>query len=205
VTGHGVHAQTPPGRSRPATGSRLGALLACMTLGACPSLTNLPLPELRPSDLVDTFHDTRGEGEHEAIDIVAPRGTPVLAVADGVVRKLFLSRAGGLTVYQFDREEKYCFYYAHLDRYAEGLREGMPVRGGQVVGYVGTSGNAPKNSPHLHFTIFRLGPEKRWWEGEAVNPHPYLLELLTRGRPAQTALGRGRGAASPVQAETERP
>jgi murein DD-endopeptidase MepM/ murein hydrolase activator NlpD len=94
----------------------------------------------------------------------------VLAVDEGVVRKLFHSRAGGLTVYQFDPSQSFSYYYAHLDRYADGLHEGRHLRRGETIGYVGTSGNAPPNVPHLHFTIFKLGPEKNWWQGVAINP-----------------------------------
>ena len=104
--------------------------------------------------------------------MLAARGTPVIAVAEGTVRKLFTSDRGGLTVYQFDPENAYSYYYAHLDRYADGLAEGKHLNQGDLVGYVGTSGNAPANTPHLHFTIFRLGPEKRWWEGTPINPYP---------------------------------
>ena len=121
--------------------------------------------------LHDNFDEPRGSLRHEALDILAPRGTPVVAVDDGVVSKLFTSVRGGLTVYQFDPGGDYCYYYAHLDRYAEGLAEGQALRKGQLVGYVGTTGNAPPNTPHLHFTIFKLGPEKRWWEGVALNPY----------------------------------
>jgi murein DD-endopeptidase MepM/ murein hydrolase activator NlpD len=120
--------------------------------------------------LRDDFEERRGGLRHEALDILAARGTPVVAVDDGVVSKLFTSVRGGLTVYQFDPAGDYCYYYAHLDRYAEGLVVGQPLRKGQRVGYVGTTGNAPPNTPHLHFTIFKLGPEKRWWEGVALNP-----------------------------------
>lgn len=122
--------------------------------------------------LRDNFAEMRGNRVHEALDILAPRGTPVLAVDEGPVRKLFTSRAGGLTVYQFDRGEVFCYYYAHLDRYAEGLREGQLLRKGETLGYVGTSGNAPPGVPHLHFTIFKLDASKNWWEGVAINPFP---------------------------------
>jgi peptidoglycan LD-endopeptidase LytH len=94
----------------------------------------------------------------------------VLAAADGFVAKLFTSVRGGFTVYQFDPTQTYCYYYAHLDRYAPGLREGMTLHRREVLGYVGTSGNAPPQTPHLHFAIFKLGAEKRWWEGTAINP-----------------------------------
>jgi len=92
------------------------------------------------------------------------------------VAKLFKSVAGGITLYQFDADEKFAFYYAHLDRYAEGLQEGRLVKRGELLGYVGTTGNAPPGAPHLHFTIFRLGPDKRWWKGTAVNPYPFFSE-----------------------------
>ncbi len=124
--------------------------------------------------LRDTFEAHRGSGAHEAIDIAAPRGTPVIAVDEGRVVKLFLSVPGGRTIYQFDAHANFAYYYAHLDAYAEGLREGSVVKRGDVLGYVGTTGNAPANAPHLHFAIFRLGPEKRWWQGSAVNPYPFL-------------------------------
>jgi murein DD-endopeptidase MepM/ murein hydrolase activator NlpD len=101
---------------------------------------------------------------------VAPRGTRVVAVDDGKVQKLHSSARGGLTVYQFDRSERYCFLYAHLDRYASGLREGDVLRKGSLVGYVGTTGNAPRDVPHLHFSILELTPARVWWQGEPVNP-----------------------------------
>jgi peptidoglycan LD-endopeptidase LytH len=125
--------------------------------------------------LRDNFDELRGSSRrHEALDIMAPRGTPVVAVDDGVITKLFKSAAGGITIYQSDAPEKFIYYYAHLERYADGLREGQPVQRGQVIGYVGSTGNAPESAPHLHFTIFQLGPDKRWWKGKAVNPYPYL-------------------------------
>ena len=103
-----------------------------------------------------------------------PRNTPVVAVEDGTVAKLFDSKAGGLTIYQFDPGQQYSYYYAHLDRYADGLKEGDRVRRGQVLGYVGTSGNAPKNTPHLHFAVYRLTAEKHWWEGTPIDPYDIL-------------------------------
>jgi murein DD-endopeptidase MepM/ murein hydrolase activator NlpD len=138
----------------------------------------LPIAGLKLPDIRDTFDEGRANGKpHEATDILAPRGTPVLAIQDGTIRKLFTSVPGGLTIYEFDPEEIYCYYYGHLDRYAEGLREGAQVSRGQVIGYVGTTGNAPVNTPHLHLAIFKLGPEKRWWQGVAINPYPVLREL----------------------------
>ena len=132
----------------------------------------LPVPGVAPTSLHDDFQDERARGRHEALDMLAPRGTPVVAADDGRIEKLFTSVRGGLTVYQFDAEQVYCYYYAHLDRYAEGLAEGQVVKRGDRLGYVGTTGNAPPEKPHLHFAIFKLGPEKRWWEGVPINPFP---------------------------------
>ena len=134
----------------------------------------MPVQGYDRTRLHDNFDEMRGKRRHEALDIMAPRGTPVLAVDDGQVVKLFNSAAGGLTIYQFDPNEKFAYYYAHLDRYAEGLREGAMLKRGDRVGYVGTTGNATPGAPHLHFTIFQLGPDKKWWKGNAVNPFPYL-------------------------------
>ena len=137
----------------------------------------LPVGGVRPEQLSNTFDDTRGGTTrlHEALDIMAPRGTPVLAAVDGKVEKLFTSAQGGLTVYQFDTARNYAYYYAHLDRYAESLREGQTLRRGDVIGAVGSTGNASPDGPHLHFAIFLLGPEKQWWKGTPVNPYPLLV------------------------------
>jgi murein DD-endopeptidase MepM/ murein hydrolase activator NlpD len=157
---------TPPapdaGGSAPAPVEGAGALL-------------LPVQGIRADQLQDTFTDARSEGRvHDAIDILAPNGTPVLAVADGTVEKLFDSVRGGLTVYQFEPSGRYCYYYAHLDRYAEGLAEKKTIKRGEVIGYVGSTGNASPEAPHLHFEIHVLGPEKQWWKGESINPYPVL-------------------------------
>jgi len=130
---------------------------------------------VQPAQLSPTFADARGAGRtHEALDIMAPAGTPVLAVADGHVEKLFDSKQGGLTIYQFEPGGKYAYYYAHLERYAPGLAERQQVRRGEVIGYVGSTGNADPAAPHLHFAIFALGPDRRWWEGTAIDPYPLL-------------------------------
>ena len=135
----------------------------------------VPVEGVKPGQLTRTFSDRRGTGRtHEAIDILAPMNTPVLAVEGGTVARLFFSKAGGITVYQFDPGERFCYYYAHLDHYAEGLREGQQLKKGQVIGYVGVSGNAPRNTPHLHFAIFRLSEAKRWWEGTPLDPYDVL-------------------------------
>lgn len=134
----------------------------------------MPVEGVDPEDLRDTFDDARGSRVHEALDIMAPRHTPVRAVEHGRIAKLFTSQAGGLTIYMFDPTETFCYYYAHLDRYAPGLREGAAVRRGQLLGYVGSTGNASPSAPHLHFAIFRLTPERHWWKGEPINPYPIL-------------------------------
>lgn len=150
------------------------AALTDFTLGQEP--IRMPVEGAGPTSFKDDFADMRGTNRrHEAVDIMAPRGTPVLAAVDGRVVKLFTSAQGGLTVYEFDRDSTYAYYYAHLDRYAENLKEGEELHRGDRIGYVGTTGNAPRDRPHLHFAIFRLGPEKRWWQGIAIDPYPLLL------------------------------
>lgn len=135
----------------------------------------VPVQGVPNAALVDTFTDARSEGRlHDAIDIMAPAGTPVVAVADGHIEKLFTSDRGGLTIYQFDSSTTRAYYYAHLERYAAGLAEKQTITRGQVLGYVGSTGNASADAPHLHFAIFVLGPERQWWKGTAINPYPEL-------------------------------
>jgi murein DD-endopeptidase MepM/ murein hydrolase activator NlpD len=119
------------------------------------------------------FDERRGSGNrgHEAVDILSPRNTPVHAVEAGTIAKIFESKAGGHTVYQFSPDGRLVYYYAHLEHYADGLHEGQPIVQGEVIGYVGTSGNAPPNTPHLHFAIFEMGDDKRWWQGRAIDPY----------------------------------
>ncbi|MBW3563565.1 MAG: M23 family metallopeptidase [Acidobacteria bacterium] len=140
----------------------------------------IPVADVTRSALQDTWGAARGAArKHEAIDIVAPRGTPVLAVDDGSIMKLYRSTGGGITIYQSSADERWIYYYAHLDRYRLGLGEKMTVPRGEVIGYVGTTGNSPKQSPHLHFAIERMPPGGEWWKGEPINPYPVLLR---RGR-----------------------
>ena len=135
----------------------------------------VPVAGVDRDDLRDNFADARDGGRtHEAIDIMAPRGTEVRAVEDGTVAKLFTSKAGGITIYQFDSTGTFCYYYAHLDRYAAGIAEGDQVTRGELIGYVGSTGNASDDAPHLHFAIFRLGQERQWWKGDPINPFPIL-------------------------------
>jgi murein DD-endopeptidase MepM/ murein hydrolase activator NlpD len=133
----------------------------------------LPIDNTKVEAMEGSFAEKRDAGGHihEAVDILAPRNTPIHAVENGVIAKLFASNAGGTAIYQFDPSERFCYYYAHLERYAEGLAEGEHVARGQVIGYVGTSGNAPPNTPHLHFAIFELNADRRWWEGTPLDPY----------------------------------
>jgi peptidoglycan LD-endopeptidase LytH len=137
----------------------------------------MPVEGISPERLKSTFDEGRGGGfhTHHAIDILAPRGTPVRAAVAGTIKKLFTSSAGGITIYEFDRAEDRCYYYAHLDRYAPNVVEGMQVAQRDVIGYVGTTGNAPANTPHLHFAIAILPPTKEWWKGEPIDPFPLLV------------------------------
>lgn len=135
----------------------------------------LPVQGIKRSELHSNFDELRGSTrKHEALDILAPRNTPVLAVEDGKVARLFLSDAGGITIYQYDPSMTFVYYYAHLERYAEGLKEGAAIKRGDVIGYVGTTGNAPRNTPHLHFAIFKMTDEKKWWQGTAIDPYSVL-------------------------------
>ena len=178
-------AQPAPDASTPmpAAGARIAATPAGPP-SAPPSGSALLLPVrgVQAAQLHDTFSEARGGGTrpHEALDIMAPRGTPVLAAVDGTVEKLFESVPGGLTIYEFDRDRTRAYYYAHLDRYADGLAEGQALRRGDVIGYVGSTGNAAEDAPHLHFAIFVLGPEKRWWQGTAIDPYPLLAPTPAR-------------------------
>ncbi len=141
----------------------------------------LPVQGVKLAALTDTYDQPRGkQRQHEALDIMAAKGTPVLAVADGKVEKLFQSKPGGTTLYQFDPSGRYAYYYAHLDRYAEGVKEGMELKRGQVLGYVGVTGNSDPNAPHLHFAMFELTPEKQWWKGTPVNPYPMMADTVTQ-------------------------
>lgn len=136
----------------------------------------IPVKGLKREDLRDNFGEKRGLRRHHALDIMAKRGTPVVAVDDGRVVRVRRHLLGGLTVHQYDPEEKYAYYYAHLDRYAKGLEEGRVIRRGDVIGYVGSTGNAPASAPHLHFAITEMDRQKRWFRGKPVNPYPYLVE-----------------------------
>jgi len=173
----------------PATPQPAAPPAAAVPPGATPPLLARPADDLAERDLLvpvqgvprtglqDTYDDARGQGRvHNAIDIMATRGTPVLAVEAGRIAKLFTSKLGGLTIYQYDPTETYCYYYAHLDRYAPGIKEGDQVSRGQVIAYVGSTGDASPDGPHLHFEITRLHADKKWWQGDSINPYPILRE-----------------------------
>jgi murein DD-endopeptidase MepM/ murein hydrolase activator NlpD len=137
----------------------------------------IPVADVRPEQLIDTFTQSRSEGRtHDAIDIMAPAETPVLAAADGQIQKLSQSERGGTTLYQLSADQKLIFYYAHLARYADGLSEGKQVRQGDVIAYVGDTGNAGPGNYHLHFSIATVSDPKRYWEGTNINPYPLLRE-----------------------------
>ena len=167
--------ETPPAVTRP---EQVAAAAPSLSANPFESLRRrnleLPVQGIRREDLRDNFNETRGSRRHEAIDILAPRHTPVMAVEDGKIARLFFSQAGGITIYQFDPSETYVYYYAHLQKYADGLKEGQEVKRGEVIGYVGTTGNAPRETPHLHFAIFQMTDEKKWWQGTPIDPYSVL-------------------------------
>jgi murein DD-endopeptidase MepM/ murein hydrolase activator NlpD len=136
----------------------------------------IPVPGVKQEQLVDTFDQARANGRvHDAIDIMAPEGTPVLAAADGTIEKLFFSKGGGgITVYERSADRKWMYYYAHLQAYAPGLREGQQVKQGQVIARVDHTGDANASAPHLHFAINQMQPGQRWWQGTPINPYPLL-------------------------------
>ena len=142
----------------------------------------IPVAGIRPDQLSDTFLQARAGGRpHDAIDIMAPRGTPVVAAAEGIVEKLHFSPGGGgITVYVRSPDRRLIHYYAHLDRYAPGLAEGGRLSRGDPIGFVGSTGNASPDGPHLHFAIHEMAPDDRWWQGRALNPYPMLAGPANR-------------------------
>jgi murein DD-endopeptidase MepM/ murein hydrolase activator NlpD len=161
----------PPRALAPAPSSRVNAPIA--TTGNVRGHLRVPIDGNDVESWKGGFAEHRGGGNrgHEAVDILSPRNTPVHAVEGGAIAKIFESKAGGHTVYQFSPDGRLIYYYAHLERYADGLHEGQPIAQGDVIGYVGTSGNAPPNTPHLHFAVFELGDDRRWWQGRAIDPY----------------------------------
>jgi peptidoglycan LD-endopeptidase LytH len=168
ITGPEPAATVPPAPVSPTEAGEIVALRA--------RDLKIPVDDVDRKDLRNTYAEARGSRTHEALDILAPRGTKVRAVEDGRIQKLFTSDAGGLTIYQFDPTATFVYYYAHLDRYEDDLREGQIVKRGDAIGYVGSTGNASPDAPHLHFAVFRLGSEKQWWKGEPINPYLVFSE-----------------------------
>lgn len=136
----------------------------------------IPVVGVKASDLTDTYDSARGSGRrHDAIDIMASEGTPVIAAADGTIEKLYFSNGGGgITIYERSPDGKWMYYYAHLQGYAPGLAEGQQVKRGQVIARVDHTGDAVASAPHLHFAINQMAPGERWWQGTAINPYPLL-------------------------------
>lgn len=144
--------------------------------GAPPSRLAIPVAGIRPEQLTDTYTQSRTGGRtHDATDIMAPAGTPVVAAAGGTVEKLYFSRGGGgITAYVRSPDRRWMFYYAHLRGYAPGLHEGQALARGGPIGFVGSTGNASPDAPHLHFAILRMAPGDGWWQGTPINPYPLL-------------------------------
>ena len=163
---------TAPARATPVTPE---AALAAKAL-------IIPVEGVDPSRVRDSYTAARGGRTHDAVDIMAARGTPVIAADAGTILRLRQNDAGGITIYQLDPDERFIYYYAHLDRYQDGLVEGMKIKQGEVLGFVGTTGNAPKNTPHLHFQVMLYRGRGQYWGGEPINPHPYLSRASDRSR-----------------------
>jgi peptidoglycan LD-endopeptidase LytH len=162
---------TSPGNRAAASASAR----APVTVSGTTSRLLIPVAGVAAASLVDTYEDARGEGRrHDAIDIMAPRGTPVLAADDGVVMKLFQSDLGGTTLYQLAPDRRTIYYYAHLDRYAPDMAEGRVLRRGEVLGYVGNTGSAESGNYHLHFEVSTTEDPARYWGGVPQNPYPLL-------------------------------
>jgi len=155
--------ERPPARTVPASDA-----------DAPPALM-VPVSGVAPERVPDTFSARRGDRAHRAVDILAPRGTPVVAAADGRIYRIRDSAAGGLSIYATDISARWMFYYAHLDSVRPDLGEGTKLAQGEVIGYVGTTGNAPPDTPHLHFQLMRARFDARWWDGEALDPRPYFV------------------------------
>ena len=135
----------------------------------------IPVVGVRSDQLIDTFTSSRSEGRaHDAIDIMAPAGTPVVAAIDGEIVRFFDSERGGITIYQMTPDRKFVLYYAHLQRRADGISEGMQVKQGTTIGFVGDTGNAGPGNTHLHFSIAVITDPKHFWTGTYLNPYPIL-------------------------------
>ena len=178
-----IPTRSPPGEETQAPAASAPSATPAVPVTAMPpaqvapgAALLVPVAGVAPAQLIDTFTAARGSGRsHDAIDIMAARGTPVLAAAQGTVEKLYFSNGGGgITAYVRSPDQRWMYYYAHLDRYAPGLAEGQQVQPGTVIGFVGSTGDASPEGPHLHFAVNAMAPGERWWEGTPVNPYPLL-------------------------------
>ena len=157
-------------------------IVIAQQIRVAPSGLAIPVVGIQAAELIDTYDAARGAGRrHDAIDIMAAEGTPVIAAADGTIEKLFNSVRGGLTIYERSPDQKWVYYYAHLSAYAPGLAEGQQVKRGQVIARVGHTGDASAAGPHLHFAINSMAPGERWWNGTAINPYPLLAGKKVSG------------------------
>lgn len=174
-----ARAPAPVPVSRPATTTASRPAIPDDDVALASRELMVPVDGVGPSQVPDSYGASRGaQGErmHNALDIMAPRGTRVVAADGGKVGRLSRNDLGGITIYTVDDEQRFVYYYAHLDRYAEGLREGQAIAKGDLLGYVGTTGNAPSNVPHLHFQVMRYRGDARWWDGDPLNPHRFLSQ-----------------------------
>jgi peptidoglycan LD-endopeptidase LytH len=182
---------TPPDTTRPrrraARGDTTPVFAGDVELRELAGALIIPVQGISAADLRDSYTAPRGTRVHNALDILAPRGTPVVSAVEGRVLRLHDSKAGGLMVYAADASDRFILMYGHLDRYADDLRPGMQLKQGQIIGYVGTTGNAPKGTPHLHFVVSRGRPSVSWWRGTPVNPYT-LLKDAPAAPPAPPAL-----------------
>jgi murein DD-endopeptidase MepM/ murein hydrolase activator NlpD len=171
-----IPAGVPPAAARTGPRDTVEVDATASELAKLASELIIPVQGIAAHDLHDSYTEPRGGGarSHAALDIPAPRNTPVLAAADGRILRKFSSKDGGNMIYATDATEKFILMYAHLDHYADGLTDGMPLRQGQVIGYVGTTGNAPPDLPHLHFALARASDIRDWWKGTPINPFPLL-------------------------------
>ncbi|MBI2408703.1 MAG: M23 family metallopeptidase [Gemmatimonadetes bacterium] len=155
----------------------------------------VPVDGVPPEKVPDTYWQARDGGArtHQAVDILAKRGTPVLSADSGTIVRLTKSSLGGITIYAIDPDRRFVFYYAHLEGYAAGLYEGKPVAQGEVIGYVGTTGNAPKNTPHLHFQVMRYVDARTYWNGPPLDPRPFLTQPGVKAAPMRTTAAAPKG------------
>jgi murein DD-endopeptidase MepM/ murein hydrolase activator NlpD len=177
------HEMAPAGKVQNVTAPGKPTVAVAEGLIVGPAGLAIPVEGVKQADLVDTFTAARAGGRvHDALDIMAPEGTPVIAAADGTIEKLYFSNGGGgNSIYERSADGKWMYYYAHLSSYAPGLAEGQHVKQGQVIARVGHTGNASADAPHLHFAINQMARGQRWWQGDAINPYPLLAGKQVSG------------------------